>query len=178
MFFYNLERDVAMKIEREKISSFLQLPAVTQIGIVVPNLEEAILFYREKFFVGPFERIEDFQKLGYRETYYRGEPEKFNSTFAFFSLGTIEVEIIQPLSGRSIYQDFLKAGRQGLHHLGFDVYGDLEQRLTAYAEIGIGVLMSGRGPNRAFAYLDTEKIGGVIFELLQRGGPRKLSRGR
>ena len=83
------------------------------------------------------------------------------------------MEIIQPLSGRTIYQDFLDSGRQGLHHLGFDVYGDMDERLKAYAELGVGVLMSGKGPNRAFAYLDTERIGGVIFELLQRGGPRR-----
>jgi methylmalonyl-CoA/ethylmalonyl-CoA epimerase len=165
----------AIKISPIKLtnSNILQLPPVTQIGIVVRNLEEAIHFYQETFFFGPFERIEDFQKLGYRETYYRGEPEKFNSTFAFFNLGAIEVEIIQPLSGRSIYQDFLNAGRQGLHHLGFDVYGDIDQRVKAYAEIGINVLMSGRGFNRAFAYLDTEQVGGVIFELIERGGPRK-----
>lgn len=166
-----------MEIKTDQLLKFLQLPTVTQIGIVVPNLEEAIVSYQEKFFVGPFERIEDFQKLGYRETYYRGEPEKFNSTFAFFSLGAMEVEIIQPLSGRSIYWDFLNAGRQGLHHLGFDVYGDLDQRVRAYAEVGIDVLMSGKGPNRAFAYLDTERVGGVIFELLERGGPRKRPAG-
>ncbi len=166
-----------MEIEPDQLQKFLQLPTVTQIGIVVPILEEAIVLYREKFSVGPFERIADFEKLGYRETYYRGGPEKFNSTFAFFSLGTMEVEIIQPLSGRSIYQDFLKAGRQGLHHLGFDVYGDLDQRVKAYVEVGIDVLMSGKGPNRAFAYLDTEGVGGVIFELLDRGGPRKLPGG-
>jgi len=57
--------------------------------------------------------------------------------------------------------------------LGFDVYGDLDERVKAYAEVGIEVMMSGRGPGRAFAYLDTEKIGGVILELLQREGPGK-----
>jgi catechol 2,3-dioxygenase-like lactoylglutathione lyase family enzyme len=162
-----------MKRKQNRLSEFLRLPAVTQIGIVVPDLEEAMASYEEKFLIGPFERVPDFQKLGYQETYYRGEPEKFNSTFTFFRLGMMEIEIIQPLYGRSIYRDFLGAGRQGLHHLGFDVHDDFDQRLAAYAEIGIGVLMSGRSPNRAFAYLDTEKSGGVIFELLQRGGPRK-----
>ncbi len=166
-----------MKAEENRLRKLLQLPPVTQIGIVVPDLEEAMSYYQEKFFVGPFLKIPDFRKLGYHETYYRGEPEKFNSTFAFFRLGIMEVEIIQPLYGRSIYRDFLEAGRQGLHHLGFDVYGDFDQRLAAYTKMGIGVLMSGRGPNRAFAYLDTEKVGGVIFELIERGGPRKLPEG-
>ena len=166
-----------MKAEENRLRKLLQLPPVTQIGIVVPDLEEAITYYQEKFFVGPFLKVPDFQKLGYQETYYKGEPEKFNSTFAFFRLGTMEVEIIQPLYGRSIYRDFLEAGRQGLHHLGFDVYDDFDQRLAAYTKIGIGVLMNGRGANCAFAYLDTEKVGGVIFELIERGGPRKLPEG-
>lgn len=165
-----------MRIEEDRLCKLLQLPSVTQIGLVVPDLEKAVTFYRDKFFVGSFERIADFQKLGYQETYYKGEPEKFSSTFAFFHMGNMEVEIIQPLYGRSIYRDFLDGGREGLHHLGFDVYGDFDQRLEAYAGIGIKVLMNGRGPNRAFAYLDTEKLGGVIFELLQRGGPRKPPR--
>ena len=163
-----------MRSTQDRLRELLQLPAVTQIGIVVPDLEEAIAFYQEKFLIGPFERIPDFQKLGYQETYYKGEPGNFNSTFAFFRLGMTEIEIIQPLYGRSIYRDFLERGRQGLHHLGFDVYDDFDERLAAYAGIGIGVLMSGRSPSRAFAYLDTEKIGGVVFELLDRGGPRKL----
>jgi len=61
----------------------------------------------------------------------------------------------------------------GIAPSGFDVEGDLDQRIKAYAEVGIDVLMSGKGHNRAFAYLNTEGIGGVIFELLERGGPRK-----
>jgi catechol 2,3-dioxygenase-like lactoylglutathione lyase family enzyme len=156
------------------IRALLHLPPLTQTGIVVPDLDETIAYYQETFSIGPLLRIPDFQKLGYEETYYKGEPEKFNSTFAFFRLGTMEVEIIQPLSGRSIYRDFLDAGRQGLHHLGFDVYGDFDERVAAYEKMGIGVLMNGRGSNCAFAYLDTEKIGGVIFELIERGGPRKV----
>jgi len=162
-----------MRTQENQLQELLMLPALTQIGIVVSDLEKAIDFYRERFLVGPFERVEDFQKLGYEETYYKGEPEEFNSTFAFFQLGTMEIEVIQPIYGRSIYRDFLDGGREGLHHLGFDVYDDFDQRLKAYTQIGIGVLMSGRGSDRAFAYLDTERVGGVIFELLHRGGPRK-----
>ena len=162
-----------MPIEENNLRTILQLPPLTQVGIVVPDLEETVAYYEGKLCIGPFLRFPDFLKLGYEETYYKGEPEEFNSSFAFFRLGDMEVEIIQPLYGRSIYRDFLEAGRQGLHHLGFDVYGDFDERLTAYAELGIGVLMNGRGPNRAFAYLDTEKIGGVIFELIERGGPGK-----
>jgi hypothetical protein len=64
---------------------------------VVPDLEEAIDYCRKTFSIGTLLRIPDFQKLGYEETYYKGESEKFNSTSAFFRLGTMQVKIIQPL---------------------------------------------------------------------------------
>jgi catechol 2,3-dioxygenase-like lactoylglutathione lyase family enzyme len=159
--------------ETEHIREILQLPSVTQIGIVVANLDELVAFYQEKLHFGRFERISDFQKLGYKETYYKGVPERFNAYYAFFRLGTMEIEVIQPLEGRSIHRDFLNSGRQGLHHLGFDVYGDFNERIEVYAKNGIQVLMSGRAPNRKFAYLDTEKVAGIIVELIDRGGPRK-----
>jgi len=162
-----------MRKNKDRLDQLLQLPSVTQIGMVVPDLEEALVSFQEKFNVESFEWITDFSKLGYMEIYYLGKPGKFNSLLAFFRLGIMEMEIIQPVSGQSIYRDFLDQGRQGIHHLGFDVGEDFDERLAAYARIGIKVLMSGRGSNRAFAYLDTEKAGGVIYELLKRGGPRR-----
>jgi len=101
---------VEMSVSR--LREFLRLPPVTQIGIVVPTWRKHWLFYKETFSFGPFERVEDFHRIGYKESYYRGEPENFNMTYAFFRLGTMEVEMIQPLSGRTIYHDFLNAGRQ------------------------------------------------------------------
>ena len=94
-----------MDTKEDRLRELLQLPRVTQIGIVVPDLEKAIAFYQEKFFVGPFERIPDFQKLGYQETYYKGEREKFNSTFAFFHLGIMEVEIIQHPKRNQLFRE-------------------------------------------------------------------------
>jgi methylmalonyl-CoA/ethylmalonyl-CoA epimerase len=90
---------------------------------------------------------------------------------AFGSLGPVELELIQPLSGPTIFDEFLQSGREGLHHLGFDVK-DMETRLERYQSIGIGVIQQGRHKAGGFAYLDTEKIGGVIFELIQRPGRR------
>ena len=162
--------------EQDRLRELLQLPPVTQIGIVVPDIEKALLFYKQNLLIEPFQRIPNYQDLGYEETYYRGNRGDFDCTFAFFHFRGLEVEIIQPLRGQSIHQHFLDSGRSGLHHLGFDVYGDFDARLEAYKQMGIGVLMSGRGSNRAFAYLDTERIGGVVLELIQRGGPRKPSR--
>ena len=63
---------------------------------------------------------------------------------------------------------------EGFHHVGVYV-GDIERRLGACKELGIGTLQSGvvksggrmGGVVTQYAYLDTRSIGGVIFELLQ-----------
>ncbi len=155
-------------------AALLQLPPATQLGFVFTDLERVVALYENVFSVGKFDRIPSFNRLGYEVTYYKGEPEKFDCEFAFGVFGNVEIEIIKPTSGRSIYRDFLESGREGLHHVGFDVFGDLNERIRAFADIGIGVLQSGKGPNRALAYLDTEKAAGTIIELLERGGPKRL----
>lgn len=39
---------------------------------------------------------------------------------AFTSHGSMMWEVIEPVGGRSIYQDFPGEGRRGFHHVGID----------------------------------------------------------
>ncbi|MBA7555171.1 hypothetical protein ES705_47824 [subsurface metagenome] len=85
----------------------------------------------------------------------------------FCSLGSVEFEIIQPITRPTVYHDFLKEKGEGIHHLGFDVK-DIEKKLALCKEIGIKIIQGGQGETARFEYLDTAEIGGVIFELIQR----------
>jgi hypothetical protein len=40
---------------------------------------------------------------------------------AFAELGPVELELIQPLEGRSIWADFLRDHGEGIHHIRFNV---------------------------------------------------------
>jgi len=40
---------------------------------------------------------------------------------AFSSLGPVELEIIQPIVGPTVYHDFLEEKGEDIHHLAFDV---------------------------------------------------------
>jgi hypothetical protein len=89
--------------------------------------------------------------------------------------GDIQYELIHPRGGdRSLYLEHLDRHGEGVHHLGFYV-SDIERRLAAARELGIGVLQSGfigsagraGGSVTDYAYLDTAKDGGIIFELIR-----------
>ena len=63
----------------------------------------------------------------------------------------------------------MAAHHEGLHHLGFNV-SNFDASVTRLTERGLKVTMSGgwdaNGSQGRFAYLDTERHGGVTIELL------------
>ncbi len=56
-------------------------------------------------------------------------------------------------------------------NLGFDVR-DIDEKIALCKKMGIPIIQSGQGSTSRFAYLDTVKVGGVIFELIQRRSRR------
>jgi methylmalonyl-CoA/ethylmalonyl-CoA epimerase len=148
----------------------LDLPGVSQIGIVVEDLDKVIAYF-ESLGIGPFVR----PNLKYVDIVQYGQPAdyEFEIALAFCSVGNVEMELVQPISEPSIYWDFLRSKGEGLHHLGFDV-DDIHARLERYRKMGIETILSGRSQTgeAIAAYLDTASIGGVYFELLQRKARR------
>jgi hypothetical protein len=83
-------------------------------------------------------------------------------------LGTVELELIQPLEGKTIWSDFLAERGPGLHHIRFNVPD--EAALSAYLKTkGIGKTQEGAGIREGsyWANYDTEKLAGFIVEILQ-----------
>jgi len=151
-----------MNINQQLIKK-LELPSLSQIGIVVKDMGKTIEYYEKVLGLGPFVRPD----ITYKEKRYYGKPVNSEWTMSFCSLGSVELEMIQPITGPTIYHDFLQAKGEGLHHLGFDVK-DIEKKLALCEEMGIKIIQGGQGATSRFEYLDTEAIGGVIFELIQR----------
>ncbi len=150
-----------------ELRTTLDLPQLSQIGLVVNDLEESIQYYEKTLGFGPFTRSGVDFNLVFDFIELRGERVETDFLMGFAALGSLELELIQPVRGPSIYQEFLEKSGEGLHHLCFDV-DNLDERLARYRSMGIAVIMEGRTPNSGFAYLDTDKIGGVVIELVQR----------
>ena len=81
-----------------------------------------------------------------------------------------QIELIEPLTGPSLYHEWLDEHGEGLHHIGMRV-PDLQAGIRDMAERGWDVLQSGRGygldGDGGFAYLDTTAELGVILELIE-----------
>lgn len=90
-----------------------------QVGVLVKDLDEYMKKLNEVFSIGPF-RIAQYppaDDIPFRE--YHGKEGNFTAKFCFFNLGNIELELIQPISGENIWDDFISNHGQGLHHLKF-----------------------------------------------------------
>lgn len=143
-------------------SSGFAMPGVDQIGIVVHNCDEAVEMLSSVFGIGPWD-VKDVEFTGVE---VRGEPTSLKARIGFAQAGAVQIEVIQPLEGRSIYDEHLETKGDGLHHLGFLV-PDMDERVAEMARRGVGVLQAGHtGRKSGFAYLDTAKSAGVILEFI------------
>ena len=145
------------------LKEILSVNEVSQIGIIVRDMDKAISNYSDIFGI-------NFPAVYVREFFnrtYRGKPGNFRLKVALGMMGKLQIELIQVLEGESIYREFLEKKGEGLHHLGFDVK-NMDERIKALEKLGIGVLQSGERIGAKHAHMDTERIVGVIFELLER----------
>jgi methylmalonyl-CoA/ethylmalonyl-CoA epimerase len=148
-----------------KTLELLGLPPPDQIGVVVRDLQKAIEAYTRLFQWGPFEVIE--REYNESASTYRGKPGNFRYRIGYTQLGPIQLEMIQPLRGKTIYNEFLEARGEGFHHFGI-LIDRIEERVAAMKQMGIDVLQSGRRPGRKYAYMDTEPLIGIMIELRQK----------
>lgn len=134
-----------------KLPDQVKLEKVEHIGIVVRDIEKVTESWSSLFGIGPW----TIREMG-------GGPVKMKMAFA--SLGTLQIELIQPVEGRIFQSEFLDTHGEGLHHLGFSV-DDLDDAVSKLVAQGAKVVSGGQGN---FAYLETGGPGGVIFELVKR----------
>jgi catechol 2,3-dioxygenase-like lactoylglutathione lyase family enzyme len=137
---------------------------VTQVAFVVRDLEAVSAYWaRAGFGAIPFARNVSLDRV------YRGQPGRFEMLLGFTRTSDIPLEWIQPLIGPSVYEEYVAAHREGVHHLGFNV-SDFDAAVSRLAGRGLNVTMSGRwdndGSQGRFAYVDAERHGGVTIELL------------
>jgi catechol 2,3-dioxygenase-like lactoylglutathione lyase family enzyme len=106
-----------------------------------------------------------------RDRQYRGRPGSFDQELGWQRHGAVVYEWIRSLAGPSVYDDFLAARGEGVHHIAFTVE-DLDAAVAAWKAAGFEVTQSGAwgeagkpGSGR-FAYVDVERAGGVTVELL------------
>ena len=119
--------------------SRMKLPNVNQIGILVPNIPEAVASYAKLLNIGHWYRSNTVK----HEAIYRGKPVSTEADIVLAFQGAMEIELIQVKhEDECVYSDMLKKSGGGIHHLGFTVSG-YDKKLDQMKRNGVEVLQSG-----------------------------------
>jgi methylmalonyl-CoA/ethylmalonyl-CoA epimerase len=136
------------------------------ISIVVRDAEKAQGFY-ESIGIGPwvdYPPMEEYVKIEVPD-----EKGFYNLKIKSARVGPVQLQLIEPGDGESLYKDHLKKKGEGVYHLGFEV-GDISTADSTIEAMGLQVLSSGRRENGSgFSYLNTASDAGVT--LLVRQNP-------
>lgn len=115
--------------------------------------------------IGPW-RVYTFSPENTTDMRYRGEPAEFVIKVCFARSGTVVWELMQPVSGPTIFQEYLDRHGEGVQHIAFDCSNaPLEERIAEFGRRGFVPVQSGSwmGKNR-FVFFGTEEATGTVFE--------------
>ena len=138
---------------------------LAQVAIVVHNIEEASKRYADILGLPVPEPIVTAPGLEANQT-YRGAPSDARAKLAFFSVGQVQIELIEPLGGASTWQEVLDRKGEGVHHIAFWVEG-MQKSVNFLKSRGIPMIQRGDMGEGQYAYFDAEAQLGVTLELLE-----------
>lgn len=136
-------------------------------SVMVRDMGKAIEYYKS-LGIGPFPPTIGPEGVPLLGQTVRGKPSDYmmDLRYAEGGVGGLKFELVQPLEGESIYKEFLDKKGEGIHHIAFTV-DDLDKEIAEMAERGFKVIQTGQTSRGKFAYFDTDKLGGVVIELVQ-----------
>lgn len=143
----------------------IKIRAITRIGIVVENLEEVTVSYRDILGIGPWD-ISEYAFPALHDVTFQGRAVNTKWRAALARVGPVQLELLQPLSGDNLYYDFLRKHGEGIHHLQFMV-DDIERTNRIMAAEGFPVLMGGGLLDGGFAFYDTVGPLKIVREAFQ-----------
>ncbi len=109
-------------------------------------------------------------RFGPDDCTYRGRPADFVADISLAYSGDLQLELIRPVSGESIYTEHLERHGAGLHHTCIEV-DDLAEAIAAARAAGHEIVQQGSmaGGGLEFAYVDTAAAGASYVELARVG---------
>lgn len=150
----------------EKLSASPPFNELHHLSIVVRDIEATQRAY-ESIGIGPFVEYPPMRE--YIKIQVPDAEGFYNLTIRCTQIGPVQLQLVQPGEGESIYKDFLEKHGEGVFHLGF-VVDNVDAAQAQVEQTGISVLSSGRRENGSgFTYFNTAEKAGVT--LLVRQSP-------
>jgi methylmalonyl-CoA/ethylmalonyl-CoA epimerase len=130
------------------------IKSLNHVGIAVRSIDQHKAFYSEQL-GAQFEHIEDVPSQKVR--------------VAFFRVGEVRLELLEPTEPDSSVQAFLDKRGEGLHHLAFTV-DDIEARIAELKQAGLRMIDETPRPGAhqmRIAFIHPKSTCGVLIELCE-----------
>lgn len=139
----------------------------SQVAWVVKDIQAAENFFREVFGISNFVKMENLNASDLEGTYY-GKPANYIFHLYMASSGDSLLELIQPVSGQSIFQDYLDLNPNGgIQHIAYMVpEAELDLAVSELTKQGYPVITSLRLPVASVSFFDNSKEIGVVTEII------------
>lgn len=95
--------------------------------------------------------------------------DNFEVKVAFFAIGDVKIELVEPLNPDGGVAKFLAKRGEGIHHIAFEV-DDVAAALDHYKSKGVRLINERPEPganDTLVAFLHPKSTGGVLMEILQ-----------
>ena len=138
---------------------------ICQVGVIVRDIERSAEAYSTILGL-PKPPVVVTDEPDFAHTRYRGKPTKARAKLAFFSMGQVSLELIEPVDSPSTWQEFLDERGEGVHHIAF-VVKDTDQVVQYLEGKGLEVVQQGDYTGGRYTYVDSASALGVALELLE-----------
>ena len=139
----------------------------SQIAWVVNDLEKTKKFFQEMFGVKNFMSTGTTRLQDYDGTYYGELVDAENLVTMTYSGGTF-IEIIQPISGKSIFKDYIDNNPTGgIQHIAYSTpIANLDNIISEFENKGFKVVSSFDTPIAKIVFFDTREEIGIFTEIM------------
>ncbi|MBD2867666.1 VOC family protein [Paenibacillus arenilitoris] len=145
--------------------NILNSRTITQVGLLVNDIEATSQAYADFFGV---EKPNWFwtDTADKAQTEYKGEASVARAKLAFFDMGSLQLELIEPDEHPSTWRDHLNQYGEGPHHIAFVIDG-MKEKIALMEKNGMALVQKGEYTGGRYAYMDTFPTLKVMLELLE-----------
>ena len=154
-------------MNNEELRALNQKRKIYQIAWVTRDLEKSMKAWVENLKIGPWTVLTfTNQSLKYLKVDDKTVTEPFKFLIGISWIGDMQLELIEPVYGPTIYEAFIQKHGEGLHHIKERIADNaIEGVVQEYRDNGIGVTQTGQFETDFHFYLDTEPRLDFIYEL-------------
>ncbi len=140
---------------------------LTQIAWVVKDINTTLRFFQDVMGINNFSKVDTIRVKEFGATYY-GKPSNAESLVALAYSGGIFIELIQPVSGNSIFQDYIdKNPAGGMQHIAYSISVDkLNKIISEFSDKGFPIISTFDHPIAKIVFFDTRKEIGIMTEIM------------